>query len=539
MNTFVTIFFGLLLVLTTRSVAYSQNDIDALLSRMLDAYGGEEQLEDIQSLEFETVGYFHGRNQSRRTEPPWDRIPVRQFTAIEFPSERAARDVLSAWPGGLSMGRREISNGENSWTLNTISRFYEASDASGYRYALNSVNTRFPGLFVRFLDDNRDRISDIDTEMRDGIHYISFLYGERTIVLVHPETFLISTMEYDGIDHMSGRTVSYQREYQDYYLYEGMMVPGRFLMWVDGLPYFDLNISHLAFNVNIEAYLEIPDTFVEIESSAGYSGQSEIDVRRIADGVYAAGDGEIQILYVEFDDYWVAMETGNFPSYAEATHQMMMPHMNGKPLRYIVPTHYHDDHLIGIHYYARIGATILTTRDKEAYIRQMLDRSHGDHGPVQNASFEYIEGDLFQIADETNRMDIHVYADAPHTENMLVAYVHGSEILFSGDTVIGWVQPDRGHVRQGAPFAAVHMDNWVREQQAAGRMGSIREYVNVHGLAYSPEEWRQMLSTERTFVTLPDNAALPVLSWFLDYGLSDETVHNPRRDYLPTIPTTH
>jgi hypothetical protein len=140
---------------------------------------------------------------------------------------------------------------------------------------------------------------------------------------------------------------------------------------------------------------------------------------------------------------------------------------------------------------------------------------------------------------ETNRFDIHVYANSPHSENMLVGYVDPAGVLFSGDTVIGWVQPVPGEVRQGATFAARHLDAWVQQRQQAGEMGEVREYVNVHGLPYSPDEWRQLLATERTFVALPDNTPLPVASWFLDYGLIDDTVHNARRDHLPDIPTVY
>jgi glyoxylase-like metal-dependent hydrolase (beta-lactamase superfamily II) len=528
-----------ILTLISSPVVLAQSEADILLAHMIEAYGGEARLEAIRSIEFETVGYFHGRNQSRHTEPPWDRMPIRQFTAVDFDADRGARDVLSAWPGGLTMGYRTIIDGERRFHLNTIAQIYETGSMGGVDALRGSARIRFPGLYLLTLRDNPDEIQNVRHETIDSMEFIAFDNGAGRTTYVYPESYLIHSTQWSIVDHMSGRETAYRRIYNDYMDIDGMVFPQRYLMFVEGLPYYDLSLPHIALNPDISAYLEIPDGFEPVEDTDGYSGNPEISVRQIADGVYAAGGGEIQVLYVEFDDYWVAMETGNFPDYAENTHRAMMPYMNDKPLRYIIPTHYHDDHLVGVYYYSWIGATILTTRDKEGYIRTLLSRSYGENGGVENPVFEFIDGEVYTFEDATNRLDVHVYADAPHTENMLVGYVHDAGVLFSGDTVIGWAQPVAGQVRQGATFAALHLQDWIEDRQAEGAIREIHEYMNVHGLPYSPDEWRQLLSQERVFVTLPDDSARPVASWFLEYGLIDDTVHNARRDYLPDVPTTH
>ena len=54
-----------------------------LLDEVAAAYGGEQALKNIDSFEYEAVGYFIGRYQRRYTEPPYDRLPIRAFAAIE------------------------------------------------------------------------------------------------------------------------------------------------------------------------------------------------------------------------------------------------------------------------------------------------------------------------------------------------------------------------------------------------------------------------------------------------------------------------
>jgi glyoxylase-like metal-dependent hydrolase (beta-lactamase superfamily II) len=263
-----------------------------------------------------------------------------------------------------------------------------------------------------------------------------------------------------------------------------------------------------------------------LRSTEAYSGEPEIEAREIGEGVFVAGNGETRILYVEFEDHFVAMEAGGMPEYARMTYEAMKPHMGDKPLRYIIPTHHHDDHAFAVHFYARIGATILTTRDKEGFMRILLGRTWGDDGPVRDAKFEFIDGSRRILDDETNRLDILVYHDGPHTENMLVGYVPSIDTLFTADIYIGWAGES---VRQGASYSARHLLEWTRDRQRQGHMGEIEQFVSVHGKAYSKAEMNRMLSTERVIVTLPDNDAWPSASWFLRFGLSDDTTGEPRR----------
>jgi hypothetical protein len=228
------------------------------------------------------------------------------------------------------------------------------------------------------------------------------------------------------------------------------------------------------------------------------------------------------------------MEAGGMPDYAEQTYQAMQPYMGNKPLRYIIPTHHHDDHAVAIHFYARIGATIVTTRDKEGFMRRLLTRAWGDAPPVNDAKFRFIDGPRLTLEDKTNRLDIYVYYDAPHTENMLLSYLSRIQTLYTCDIFIGWT----GGVRQGASQGTRHLARWLAARQQAASVGSVRAYQTCHGRAYSAAEFEEMLATERTIMVLPGDQVWPTSTWFERYDLSDDTVRGMKYDLVARPRTT-
>lgn len=514
-----------LVVLLAGCNAAAQQPADALLDEVAAAYGGQQALARIDSFEYEAVGYFIGRYQSRYTEPPYDRLPVRAFAAIDLEHRRSTWDSISTWPGELNMGTRAVVDGDEQWTLNTISRIYTDGAMHGYDSMVSSAAARLPWLLVRRMLDNRDRVSSGEGKLVHGIHYDVLRYKDRLDVLVHPRTRLIYAIDATAHDMTDGEIMT-RRVFSHYFDRDGVMLNRRYQVWRNDVATTDAQLVTFRTGIDIEPYLAVPDAFKRVPSMDGYNGQWEIGVEDLGDGIYIAGNGETRILYVEIDDYFVAIEAGGMPHYAEETYNAMRPYMNGKPLRYIVPTHHHDDHAIAVHFYARIGTTILTTRDKEGFLNRLLATSWDEHGPVENARFEFIEEMKHTLSGKDGTVDLLVYADAPHTENMIVAYVPGKKLLFTADIFIGWAGDE---VRQGASYSARHLNKWVDQLQGNKTIGGVDLYVSVHGRAYTREEMNRMLATERTVVTLPANEAWPTASWPARYGLADDTVGTTRR----------
>ena len=527
---------GLSLSLVWGAPAHAQaSESEAIIAELAQAYGGEARLRGIDQVEIDWVGYFHARFQSRHPEPPYDLIPTRNFFYLDYVAETGVEDRISAWAGDLTMGGRFIYTAQGAITLNTIEKTYTPGGMAamhGLASARNAIRVRQGWAWVRELIENpRADLSRGGRETLRGMEYDTFHYAEGAVTIyLHPETGLIHALAQRGAQGMMGIGEDTLRIYDQYFLQDGIWVNRRARYYRGGMATGDYLLASLDLAPGQRPnHLAVPTDFALVEDTSGYDGSGwDIQTIAIADGVWLAGNGDTRILYVDTGDYWVATEAGGMPSYARQAHEAMMEHMAGKPLRYVVPTHHHDDHAIAIKYYSQIGATILTTRDKQGELQQLLARTVDDIGPQSGAKFEFLEAGVTSLDTGGTEYRALVYANAPHTENMVVAYVPSAAAIFQADIWIGY----GGELpRQGAGYGLRHFEHWVRERQAKGEIGRIEHYLAVHGSRMTKAQYDHMLGQERTVTVLPGNQQWLLDNWSERYGLANDTVGNAKRDF--------
>lgn len=516
------------------AVGAAAQTADALLAEVVDAYGGAAALDNIRQIEFDSAGYSIARYQSRTTHPPYDRLPIRSFVALDYDDDRGAWEDISTWPGELNMGTRSVANGDQSFTLNTINRTYNDGSMRSFEAMQSSVALWLTPMLVKRMMENPGDVELGEKITFRNIIYDTLQYRNTFTIYVNPKTRLINAVS-NTVGAMWDHTIDEDqrldalRFYDGYVKTDGVWFNTTYHQFVDEVATQDRAVYHLAINKSIERFLSLPDGFARTNMET-YGGEGwDIAVRKAGDGLYVSGNDETHVLFVEFDDYFIALETGGFPSHGEATLNAMQPYMKGKPLKYIVPLHHHDDHAWAVHHYAGAGATVLTTPDKEGFLRKLLARRWGDQGPVEDVKFEFFNGDRLRLSDKTNVFDLFVWPDAPHSENMIIGYHPKSGSIFTGDFFIGWGVPEGSSVRQGANFGTRELAKWIKEQQRARKIGKVNAYISVHGKAMNKEEMDEMLAIERQIVSLPDNEAWPTATWPDRYGLHDDTAQNPRR----------
>ncbi|MDX1459920.1 MAG: MBL fold metallo-hydrolase [Xanthomonadales bacterium] len=517
--------------LVSASLSASETEVSVLLDRITKAYGGLERLESIESIEFEVAGYRISRHQSRRTEPPWDQVPVRTFVAVDYQRPLGVRDSLGNYPGGLIFPSRTIIDGDRVTDLDTERRTLHRGGGMTSLDGLKSLASQYlTPLLVRNLNRRSAELEYAGTANEDGNELIRVNFGS-TGILVNPVTYHVYATISSRHDMAANRRIETRLVYGGYTRIDGISFPTT----IHGLlPEFgdftlDQQLVHLELNADVSRHLEIPPGFVEgANPHMGYGNEGGLRVRTLGEGVYLAGDDNTNVLYVEFDDYFVAMETGGMSWYVERVHEAMQSHMGDKPLRYVVPTHYHDDHAVGMRYYARIGATILTTPEKAAYIRTLIDAAADDESTVR-ANFEWLDGGSHVFSDETGHLVVLRYRDAPHTEDMLVGWLPRTGAIFSADIFIGWGGP--GSERMGASPGLKHYLAWL-DATLGDELDRVDQHVPVHGRPFSAEEIKAMSRRPRKFLALPGNRELDASNWYLDYGLFDETTGG-RRDRVP------
>jgi glyoxylase-like metal-dependent hydrolase (beta-lactamase superfamily II) len=114
-----------------------------------------------------------------------------------------------------------------------------------------------------------------------------------------------------------------------------------------------------------------------------------------------------------------------------------------QPVRYVIVTHYHADHIYGLQTFKAAGATILAHAEGMEYLNsetahQRLEASRVDLAPWINAETHLVEADRWLDQRQTNfkvgSFDFQISHVGPaHTPEDLVVYVPQLGVLFSGD----------------------------------------------------------------------------------------------------------
>jgi glyoxylase-like metal-dependent hydrolase (beta-lactamase superfamily II) len=81
-------------------------------------------------------------------------------------------------------------------------------------------------------------------------------------------------------------------------------------------------------------------------------------------------------LIVAFKDHLVVVEAPLNEERSLAVMAKLAEIVPGKPVKYVVPTHYHFDHSGGLRTYIAKGVTILTTPGNAAFIERLATAPH-------------------------------------------------------------------------------------------------------------------------------------------------------------------
>jgi glyoxylase-like metal-dependent hydrolase (beta-lactamase superfamily II) len=151
----------------------------------------------------------------------------------------------------------------------------------------------------------------------------------------------------------------------------------------------------------------------------------------------------------------------------------------GKPIRYLILTHHHVDHVGGMRTYAAEGATIVVAKGDGEYFRKVLARSESlnPDAPKQTFTPKVIEADgKWSVKDSGREVDAYQIAN-PHAEDMMIVYIPDAKLGIVTDLYTPGA-PVTYNTEVAAPAKGV--DKWgIKPERFAGGHGSAGPYADV------------------------------------------------------------
>lgn len=159
----------------------------------------------------------------------------------------------------------------------------------------------------------------------------------------------------------------------------------------------------------------------------------EFHVSKVAPSVYFVENASFDYnsMFVVFTDYVLVVEAPS--SDRDSTKVIAAIHETapGKPIRYIVPTHFHEDHIGGLRAYLREGATVITSPGNLRFMEMFMKRMKAIEPQFKVPAVEAIAVNR-RLTDGTVTLDL-LNVSSPHVDEMVVASIPSHGIVYVAD----------------------------------------------------------------------------------------------------------
>jgi glyoxylase-like metal-dependent hydrolase (beta-lactamase superfamily II) len=226
-----------------------------------------------------------------------------------------------------------------------------------------------------------------------------------------------------------------------------------------------------------------------------------VTTRELADGVWLLGGSSHNSVAIEFEDYLAVVEAPLDERRSLAVIDEVARLAPNKPIRFLVNTHQHHDHIGGLRTYMHIGATIITHwKNYDFYTRDVLNYAPRTLDPDMLSLWpptELAEGYQYETVRENywlndGERSVHVSYVHPltHGEGMLIAYLPTERILIEADLFDSPTSGDPSPTRATAANRTL-----LGHVQRLGL--DVETIVPIHGAPVAWSEFVRMVGSGR------------------------------------------
>ncbi len=402
------------LTISTSGV-YAGESEDKLIDKIVAAYGGDKLL-SAKSLNFKEQGKNFLRGQSTSPEKT-DILGYSASLNIDYENKRKSFRQASG-SNALIFLKEQFFDGEKGYQIDHIDKSVSIDASVKYDNFANFFSYKVDTILVQMINQARDSAALKEQVLYRGKvhHKISFKskgYPELTL-FIDPTSGLISQMT--RAYNQTGKLRVY--EFSNYKQQDAVYYASNTYYTSQGLPVSMTTSRSLVINNQSDAVYQTPKGY---GASKDEIDSAKMNVKKLADGVYHAGQGWGFSIFVDMGEYFVA--SGSYHQLTQRFTAMKAYSGIDKPLKYQVVTHHHQDHQRGLKEAAKLGVKFITVQQHVAKIREQTQQALGDD------RFLLVDGlgSFFE-----NRLQV-IDVETSHSQHNLISYFRETKIAFSAD----------------------------------------------------------------------------------------------------------
>jgi glyoxylase-like metal-dependent hydrolase (beta-lactamase superfamily II) len=468
-------------------VERSQATARTVLDRAVTAIGGEDALRRIDAVQLQLEGDTWPRMQMPTPAPPFEGGSLRETLLIDFKNSRMRLEQQGAG-GGFENHNTVVITPEGGTNYDHRARTaMPIPVAQSTQQQFVQYYRRLPNLILRQAIDRTNSLRSLGRDSFDGRPHevITFVMPDtqQVAVYIDASTSLVSKYELLTVDPLTGEDAS-EIIFGDYTSVGQLRVPQS---WNQRLAGDHISKFRLRAQINpaltATTFSAPSGTFAPVKP---LPDSLESSTEQLADGVFVfhnVADQNYNSLAVAMKDHVVVIEAPFSSAGGDRLIQEVKRAIPGKPIRYVVVTHHHSDHIGGLRSLIAEGATIVTTRANVGTLDAMAAAPQIDRlaANPRKAQYVFVEGGKHVLTDGTRSIEVFDIGPNPHAKEMLIAYLPAERVVFQGDMFFKPVND----APQGPPQAATaSFAKRIKELQLR-----IDRIAGVHGLTATAAEF--------------------------------------------------
>jgi glyoxylase-like metal-dependent hydrolase (beta-lactamase superfamily II) len=419
--------------------------------------------DNLKTLEYSGSGYDFAFGQAPSVKSPWPKFNVKTYTrTLSFEpwasSIQSTRTQFESPPRG---GGMQPLVGEQRTTV-VIAPGSPAAAALPENLAVT-----VPHAFLKVAAAAPDVAVTAESKVGKRFKVIAFTASNKAKIRgwVNQQNF-IERVE-TTIDSPVLGDMKYEVSFTDYQNFNGVNFPRHIVQQQGGHPVLDLRISDVKANVvrDFKATVTPPPPVTPLATE------------QLGDGVYLITGGYASVV-VDFKDHITIFESGQNEQRSNEVIAEAKRLIPGKPVKEIISTHPHFDHLGGLRAFVAEGATIITHANNKAYYQSIMKRPrtlNPDRLAMQPRK-PTVKGvkDRLTLTDGERIVELYHQRGYGHHEGMLFAYLPKQKILIQAD---GFTPP-AVPATQAPAFISPYTQNLVTNIERLGL--EIERIIPVH-----------------------------------------------------------
>jgi glyoxylase-like metal-dependent hydrolase (beta-lactamase superfamily II) len=394
---------------------------------------------NLTSIQFTGSGTNNSYGQPWRPDMPWPAFKVTSYTAaINYATPAARLEIDRTNPDGLVRGggglpllapQKQIQavSGRASWNVAAA----PAAGAPAATPAQGALNDRLLAIWttphgvIKAAQANNAAVAG---------RVISFTLAGVPVRATLGSDNLVQTVETRADAAVLGDVLTVTT-YSNYRDFGGVKFPTRIVQKQAGFPVLDLTITDVKPNASVA--IDVPQNVQQAAAQPAAPPPVTVTAQKLADGVYYLTGGSHHSVAIEFNDHVIVFESPQNDNRAVAVFEAVKKTIPNKPIRYVVNTHSHFDHLGGIRAAMAEGYTIVTQAQNKGYYEKVVAASSHTINPDRLAkspkkpAIETV-GEKRVFTDGTQTLELYRLS-TNHCDGMLVGYLPKAKILIEVD----------------------------------------------------------------------------------------------------------